>query len=502
MTMYRCSQCKCVVYCSKLCQKRHWNHHKDNCKTLRDLTWTSQNRSNGENKTFASHLTPSEYTKIAKLVGRRCTVRCLLNDIESQVLWDTGAQVSTLSREMMEKFFNKATVRDISELIDEELNLTAANGTKIAYSGWVEIEVRLTSSSKDESSVMVPFLITNENLEYPILGYNVIEELVQPVNLLDDQSTHIAAVQASFHDLDEIVLFDLIELIQGTKADRLCTIKSSKRDVVIPAKRTVQVHCRANTGPVEEAMPVLFEPHELTPWPQGLAIHETVTAVKRGSTSEIKIDVINKTNHDIVLRKHTILGSLQLVKSITPVEVKLAENAGKETQTSATVSQSQVTMTEKGTTREENTSDDDFLPDIDLTGLTEQQRKVAKAMLREECHSFARNDEDIGCINDLELGINLTTNEPVQKNYVSVPRPLYPEVKQYIEDLLNKQFIKEFRSAYSSPVVCIRKKGGTLRLCVDYRELNRTVEQFLTGTLYQGSKKHSIAWAAIRGLVY
>ena len=121
-------------------------------------------------------------------------MRCLLNDIESQLLWDTGAQVSILSTEMMGKFFNKATVRDNSELIDEELNLTAANGTKIAYSGWVEIEVRLTSSSKDEPSVMVPFLITNENLEYPILGYNVIEELVQRVNLLDDQSTHIAAV--------------------------------------------------------------------------------------------------------------------------------------------------------------------------------------------------------------------------------------------------------------------------------------------------------------------
>ena len=225
--------------------------------------------------------------------------------------------------------------------------MTAANGTKITYSGWVEIEVQLTSSSKDEPSVMVPFLITNENLEYPILGYNVIEELAQPVNLPDDQSTHIAAVQASFHDLDEIVLLDLIELIQGTKADRLCTIKSSKRDVVIPAKRTIQLNCRANTGPVEEAMPVLFEPDELTPWPQVLAIHETVTAVKRGSTSKIKIDVIKTTNHGIVLRKHTILGSLQLVKSITPVEVKLAENAGEETETSATVSQSQVTMTEE-----------------------------------------------------------------------------------------------------------------------------------------------------------
>ena len=70
--------------------------------------------------------------------------------------------------------------------------------------------------------------------------------------------------------------------------------------------------------------------------------------------------------------------------------MKLAENAGEETEKSAIVSPSQVTMTEKGTTREENTSDDDFLPDIDLTGLTEQQRKVAKAMLREECHSFCK----------------------------------------------------------------------------------------------------------------
>ena len=71
---------------------------------------------------------------------------------------------------------------------------------------------------------MVPFLITNENLEYPILGYNVIEELVQPVNPLDNQSTHISAVQASFEDLDETVLLHLIKLIQDTKADRLCTI--------------------------------------------------------------------------------------------------------------------------------------------------------------------------------------------------------------------------------------------------------------------------------------
>ena len=71
------------------------------------------------------------------------------------------------------------------------------------------------------------------------------------------------------------------------------------------------------------------------------------------------------------------------------------------------------------------------------------------------------------------MEINLKDNQPVQKKYTSIPRPLYPEVKQYIEDLLNQNFITESKSPHSSPVVCVRKKDGSLRLCIDYRELNR-----------------------------
>ena len=90
----------------------------------------------------------------------------------------------------------------------------------------------------------------------------------------------------------------------------------------------------------------------------------------------------------------------------------------------------------------------------------------------EESDSFSKNDEDIGCAEGLKLPINLSDPKPVQKTYTSIPKPLYPEVKQHIEDLLNKGFIKKSTSNYSSPVVCVRKKDGTLRLCVDYRQLN------------------------------
>jgi hypothetical protein len=66
-------------------------------------------------------------------------------------------------------------IRDISELLaaDSGLNLTAANGTPIAYKGWVEARFRL--NREDEKEITVPFLVTPEQLEQPIIGYNVIE---------------------------------------------------------------------------------------------------------------------------------------------------------------------------------------------------------------------------------------------------------------------------------------------------------------------------------------
>ena len=79
-------------------------------------------------------------------------------------------------------------------------------------------------------------------------------------------------------------------------------------------------------------------------------------------------------------------------------------------------------------------------------------------MLIEEQDSFAKDDYDIGTIRDLKLEINLEDKIPVQKNYVAVPHPLYPKVKSYIEDLLNRNFIRKSKSPYSSPVACVRKK--------------------------------------------
>ena len=70
------------------------------------------------------------------------------------------------------------------------------------------------------------------------------------------------------------------------------------------------------------------------------------------------------------------------------------------------------------------------------------------------------------------MKINLQDSVPVQQTYPSVPKYLYRELKNYIEDFLNKKWIVHSNSLYSSPVVAVRKKYGTSRLCCDYRKLN------------------------------
>lgn len=94
-------------------------------------------------------------------------------------------------------------------------------------------------------------------------------------------------------------------------------------------------------------------------------------------------------------------------------------------------------------------------------------------MLFEECRAFAKDDNDIGCNHDLQMVINLKDDIPVQRAYTSIPKPLLREVKEYVQDLLVRGWIVKSKSSYAAPIVCVRKKDGSLRLCIDYRLLNQ-----------------------------
>ena len=195
--------------------------------------------------------------------------------------------------------------------------------------------------------------------------------------------------------------------------------------------------------------------------------------------SRLNVEVCKTTSHDVRQKGRTVLGHLQLIKSVTPLEIKLKENNSSNDSPSDTenVTECKVDEVEANVSNSEPECLDvkhtslDFLL-VDLEWLTREQKAIAKRMIHEEAESFFKGDDDTGCIKDLKLKLNLSDQRPVQKTYNHITKPLFPEVKQHIEDLLNHGWIKHSKSACSSPVVCVQKRDGSLHLCVDFRELN------------------------------
>ena len=47
------------------------------------------------------------------------------------------------------------------------------------------------------------------------------------------------------------------------------------------------------------------------------------------------------------------------------------------------------------------------------------------------------------------------------------------ELKDNLKDLLDKGFIRPSISPWGAPMLFVRKKAGSLRMCIDYRQLNK-----------------------------
>ena len=174
-----------------------------------------------------SHLTPKEHAKIANLVGCRCNLNVYLNGKQVNALWDTGAQVSIVSNKCLKRNFPSIEVKNVSEILGEgqDLTITAANGTDIPFLGFVELNFQL-GQNKNDSSVIVPMLVTRDEIEQPLIGFNVIEQLTKEYENIANFSNTIGK---SFPDLPENKLNHFVTCLACRQEEMLGTVKNQRK---------------------------------------------------------------------------------------------------------------------------------------------------------------------------------------------------------------------------------------------------------------------------------
>ncbi len=422
-----------------------------------------------------NYIPPRHQSQLVSLVGSRCIVDCVMDNRPVRALWDTGAQSSIVNDPWRLNHLPHTIVRPISELLeDETLTVFAANDTPIPYIGWIEVSFRLGSDPTTTNDLQVPILVSSDPAvaSDPIIGYNVIEVIInRNERKTKGEKKQLAHKVSKAFAITVKTAHRVVKLMQSGDSE-IGVVRTGRKRVSLPANQVTTVYIRAHVSSQAQGQHMVFSPDMLNSPPEGLIYHDVLVQIPERRVPYIPISVVNTTDRTICLDRHRVIGHLEPIKTIytTPVQMKENETTA-ETRDSTETKSSEASSTPQSEKQARRPTSWD--PLVDLCHLSEGQQEAVRRVLREECEAFAYDSDDVGCIPSLKMHITLHDTSPVQKTYMSVPKPLHSEVKEYLQDLLRRGWITPSRSPYSSPVVCVRKKDGGLRLCVDFRELNR-----------------------------
>ena len=111
------------------------------------------------------------------------------------------------------------------------------------------------------------------------------------------------------------------------------------------------------------------------------------------------------------------------------------------------------------------------------TTISDSEKEHFYSLLLSFSEVFPDDDDDLGHTRHLQHSIDTGSAPPIRQPPRRVRKHKQQETHQLLQSMLDRNIIAKSYSPWSSPIILVWKKDGSLRFCVDYRKVNEVTKK-------------------------
>ena len=380
------------------------------------------------------------------LVGSPNESDVIVNNISTKALLDTGSTVSTVS----EHFYKNKLTDVVLNPLDVILKIECADGQQLPYLGYIEVEIEAIGAGiqKKQPCLLLVVPDSDYNSQVPLLlGTNVLT-----IFLNECKSKHGnrflqgADIHTPWYLAFRCMLLQDRELSRQHFSLGKVRSLTSKR-LLITANSGVVVQGYVDKPVNYRSTCAVIQPTKGSVIPDDIDIVPTIVNYCCNSKMYVDVHISNITTRTISIPPRALLCELQAVTVEKIPDTLMNSEIG-----------SEVLLNKIN---------------FDESSVTSEGLERGKKVICQFHDIFSTDDNDIGHTTAVTHKIELYDEQPFKQRCRRIPPAMYEEVKDHLQQLLASGVIRRSHSPWSSNIVLVRKKDGKLRMCVDYRQLNR-----------------------------